>query len=207
MPPNNQPQNQFSQFPPKFTPPVMQNGPEVVPPPPQSMPPKPQIPNIPTIQMKPPSISDHKALKIIIGALVVIFIAIGVYVLLNTRGVEQKKFSSQNVILKDEMKEIPAGFPTGLFIDEKNISQSSTLDYPEKKVTLQSVTFTTFEQAEELYASYGKYLAAAGYTMANQSKSSVVMSYKATKGNGELEIILIPQLPTTSVIINNVIRK
>ncbi len=206
MPPNNQPQNQFSQFPPKFTPPVMQNGPAVVPPPPQSMPPKPQIPNIPTIQMKPPSISDHKALKIIIGALIVIFVAIGVYVLINTKGVEQKTISSENVILKDEMKGIPAGFPKGIFIDEKNITQSSTLEYPERNTTLYAVAFSTMQQSEELFTTYGKYLKDSGYVLTNQTKSSVVMSYVATKANTELNIVITPQSPKTLVQISYVVR-
>mgnify|MGYP001562628351 CR=1 FL=1 len=208
MPPNNQPQNQFSQFPPRTTfPPENLTG--------QARPTMPQTPvqnpvpppKIPTIQMNP-SGGHNKFIKPLLIILVIVIVLAGALALMRTyKGAEKQNFSSENVKVEDNKAQTPSGLPKDIPIEEKNILQSSTLNYPDRKATLYSVLFTSLKQTEELYAVYQKYLASSGFVLLNEAKSSAQMSFRASKDMNELSIVLTPQQLSTAVQISYIIRK
>ncbi len=155
--------------------------------------------------MHPTMEGGSKLLKPLLVLLVVVIVVAGAYaVMKNTKfgngGNTQMKVADNN-------KGVPTDFPKDLFVDSANILQSNTLTYPDKKITLSSISFKTFKQAEELYTLYGKFLQTNKYQIMNQAKSSAQMTFNATKDKNDLSIVITPDASGANVQISFVTRQ
>ncbi len=165
---------------------------------------------MPTIQMQPQAQGSKQALKILLIVIALALIAVGVYFWIKQGGGGQsasnQKFSSENVKVVDNNKQVPNGFPKDLPV-EGTITQSNTLNYPDRGLTLYSISLNSPRQSEELYAAYGSYLKTNKYQVTNQSKASTLMTYNATAGKNDLSILIRPMSAGAAVELAFVVRK
>ncbi len=118
-----------------------------------------------------------------------------------------KSFTTEKVQITDGVKQLPAGFPTDIPVETKNISKSEVLAYPDRGATLYSVQYMSSKQTEELYSAYSKYLSTNGFTIVSQSKSASLIRYQAIKDREELNIIINPESGGTKIQLVYVTRK
>jgi hypothetical protein len=170
------------------------------------------------MNMKPPmpgAGATSNSTPILLG-LAVIVILIAAYFLWGSsnKQVGQNSFSSENVIVTPTNVatatgegKLPVGFPTDIPVEIANITESATLSYPDRKATLYSVSYFSTKQQEEIFATYGKFLADNGYKITNTDKSAAHMVYQATKDKNDITIVITPQPNRIMVQIGYVVRQ
>lgn len=182
----------------------------------------PVMPKIPTMSNIPnmPSQSGHsrknawEAALVIIVAIIVIA---GILVFLRSSSqkpqMQPQKFSSENVnVSKVDLAtatgdaRLPVGFPTNIPVELNNISESTTLAYPERGATLYSVSYTSAKQPEEIYTEYGDYLKSNKFNIGINTKTAQQMMYQASTSTTSISVVITPHPGGTMVQIAYVVR-
>lgn len=159
--------------------------------------------------------NSKRNLYLVVG---ILFIGAAVYAYLH---LEKKistdkptSFTSENVNVNtidvasvQGQSKLPVGFPINTPIELENITDSTTLVYPDRKVTLSNVSYFSHKQQEELFALYGNYLKANGYTINITNKAAARMIYNAQKGNTEMGVIITPQPDRMVVLVSYIVRE
>ena len=154
--------------------------------------------------------TSKKSLLPILLALLVIMI-LGVLVSKYSGGVNKNKqnFTSENVIVTKTSSEhaVPAGFLSTIPVELANITESTTLAYPDRKAVLYSVSYVSTKQQDELFALYTAFLKSGGYVVKVTDKSLLRMMYQATKDKNDITIVITPQSGKSTVQISYVVRQ
>jgi len=179
----------------------------------------PTPPPAPAPQMKPemklPSTGNDMSSPIWLG-LAVIVILIAAYFLWSSSNnkVNKTSFSSENVVMKTTnvaaatgADKLPDAYFKNIPVEVENITESTTLTYPERKATLYSVTYTSKKQQQELFTIYGNFLKDNGYKITNTDKSANYMMYQATKDKNDLTVVITPQPDRMMVQVSYVVRQ
>lgn len=181
------------------------------------------VPQAPITPPKPPmptpaktSGSGAKALYWILALVVVIA---AVYFLLNRSGglvpaqQPQAKFTNENVKVSNVdvsnatgAAKLPVGFPTGTPVELANITNSSTITYPDKQAVLYSVMYMSAKQPEEIYANYAAYLKKANYALGPTVKTPNQLTYLAIGSAGRMYIVITPQGGGATVQVSYTVR-
>lgn len=147
----------------------------------------------------------------ILGLIVIVSVALRLTSLGNKKN---PNFSSENIkttsvdlaTAQGEGK-LPAAFPKDTPIEVANITESTTLSYPDRKVNLYNVAYFSLKQEEELFSIYGTYLKKNGYSISLTDKSANRMVYQAKKGNTDLSVVIVPQQGRMNVLVSYVVRE
>jgi len=117
-----------------------------------------------------------------------------------TGGATTQKFSSDNVKVSQVdlsnasgTNKLPNGFPTDIPVELANITDSSTLSYPEHNTILYTVSYMSTYPSEQLYAEYVAYLKQANYIVAQTLKLPAQISIQAGSSKGSLLTVITPQ--------------
>jgi len=136
------------------------------------------------------------AIIIVIGV-VFWYVQQGKYVM---TGVTPQKFSSENVKVTQVnvatatgTSKLPNGFPTDIPVELANITDSSTLAYPEHNTTLYTVTYISTHPSEELYANYTAYLKKTNYTIGQTLRIPAQLTIQAVSSKGSLFTVITPK--------------
>lgn len=173
----------------------------------------------PAPQMKPEMKSTPMGTSSVSGpiwlGIAVIIILVVAYFLWSSSAnkVNQPKFSSENVVVKTTNVATATGadkLPSNLFkdfpIEVENISESTTLTYPERKAVLYSVTYFSTKYQQDIFDAYGKFLTDNGYKITKTDKTGTIMMYQATKDNNDVTVVITPQPNRMMVQVSYVVR-
>ena len=143
----------------------------------------------------PPMVPRQDHTKMIISIIVIILLAGAGFVFVKYPGLlsQPKKFSTENVVFKDNRNNLPTEFFNLLPIEKENITQNATLEYTDRGTILYSLSYTSSKQIEELFAIYGNFLKESGFTIKENKKSPRFYNYKAIKDSTELSIVISSQ--------------
>jgi hypothetical protein len=149
---------------------------------------------------------QKKSTLFIVIIILVIFVVIGFGLFVNWFGQTKEKGNIERFVMTNNVKTLPATFPNDIPVESENISQSTTQEYTNRKITLFSVTYLSTKKSSELFNTYGDFLNKAGYSISTGEQKQTLSEFQATKENNNISIIIIPQSSKTMVQISYVVR-
>jgi hypothetical protein len=93
----------------------------------------------------------------------------------------------------------PVGLPTDLPVEKQNITEQNRLEYPDRGVTLYSISYISAEEPSVVSATYNNYLQSHGYTLSTSTSTAELISYQAVLGADSLSVIVTPAASGTLV--------
>jgi cytoskeletal protein RodZ len=118
-----------------------------------------------------------------------------------------KSFTSENVTVVDNNRIVQSELPDSVPVEYKNVTQSVTSDYPDRKTTLYTVVYTSTKQQEELRTIYNNFLKKNGYVIKVNKPTTKSTIFSATKNKNDITIIITPQGVKMQVHIDYVSRQ
>ncbi len=102
---------------------------------------------------------------------------------------------------------LPTGFLKDIPVELKNVTESNTLIYTDKGVTLYSVAYSSIKKMAEKEIEYRKYLSKNGFTIKNTIKQTSLINLEATKDKDTIAITITSKEGGSFVQIAYVYRK
>ncbi len=125
-----------------------------------------------------------------------------------------KKFSSENVTIKSvdltqaiEEARLPVGFLKDIPVELGNITESNTLNYPDRKVVLYSLSYTSIKSTTKLLNIYTKFFKANKYKVTEAKKLTNGMVYSAAKDKSDINIMITLQPTNRLIQVSYVVRQ
>ena len=84
----------------------------------------------------------------------------------------------------------PAGFPQSIPLEQSNITESVTTNFPELKAKQLSLTYQSVKTVTQKYAEYKNYLTTSGYQITEGSSNSPVRAIFGTKTEANLSVAI-----------------
>lgn len=88
------------------------------------------------------------------------------------------------------VSQAPEGFPADIPIEQSNILESVTTNYPELGARQLSLTYESSQTVDEKYAEYKNYLTNAGYIVTEGDASSPVKAVFGTNDTANLSVVI-----------------
>lgn len=168
-------------------------------PPPRVTPP-PVVP--PTPPTPPAPQGDHKEIRVILPALLVLLIiAAGYYWYINrtpsapytpptSTTTPQQNTGSTSLSQIAKPLDIPNGFPTDIPVEKANLTEGYSINYKDYNVTQYTVAYTSSKTKDALWTTYNSYLITNGYKLNSLVTNKAQGVMDGTKNKDELNIVI-----------------
>lgn len=87
-------------------------------------------------------------------------------------------------------EKIPASFPKDIPLQLNEVIESTTLNYPERGVTVSIISFKTFRSNAELFSTYKVYFTNAGYVLQNSNTGEKLGTIFGDKDGNNLGVMI-----------------
>lgn len=140
--------------------------------------------------MEPQQSSKAKTLITIVVIVLILGVA---YLLINSLSKVDNTpevVEIENAEFVDGVFQAPEGFPTDIPLEQSNILESVTTNYPELGARQLSLTYESSQTVDEKYVEYKDYLTNAGYVVTEGDANSSVKAVFGTNDAVNLSVVI-----------------
>lgn len=132
-------------------------------------------------------------------AFVLIFVfllAVSIFMVLNMQNrivITKENVQVKNTDLKsvtNQADKLPGGFPNFIPVETAQVTESYSMNFPDRKLTQYTVNFTSAKTLEQKHKEYSDFMNANGFVLKPGSDTETTRTLYASKNNDDLLVVL-----------------